>query len=59
MKKPKSIGAGPLIVILTDVFADDKSKPEYNFLASSKQQIDTPAFPIFPYISGLNPGSFP
>ena len=47
------------MVILTDVLADDKSKPEYNFLASSKQQIDTPALPIFPYISGLNPGSFP
>ena len=28
------------MVILTDVLADDKSKPEYNFLASSKQQID-------------------
>ena len=48
MKKPNIIGAGPLIVILTEVIASTKSKPEYNFLASSKQQIETPAFPIFP-----------
>ena len=48
MKKPNNIGAGPLMVILTDVIACTKSKPEYNFLASSKQQIETPAFPIFP-----------
>ena len=42
------MGAGPLMVILTDVNGWLKSKPEYNFLASSKQQIETPAFPILP-----------
>ena len=53
MKKANNMGAGPLIVIETEVLDADKSKPEYNFLASSKQQMDTPAFPILPYISGL------
>ena len=48
MKNPNNIGAGPLIVILTEVVGSDKSNPEYNFLASSKQHIETPAFPIFP-----------
>ena len=48
IKKPNNIGAGPLIVILTEVIALAKSKPEYSFLASSKQQMETPAFPIFP-----------
>ena len=48
IKKPSNIGAGPLIVILTDVITWAKLKPEYNFLASSKQQIETPAFPILP-----------
>ena len=48
MKNPNNIGAGPLIVIETDVNGCDKSKPEYNFLASSKQQIETPELPIFP-----------
>jgi len=35
------------MVIETEVAGWLKSKPEYNFLASSKQQIDTPEFPIF------------
>ncbi len=48
IKKPNNIGAGPLIVIETEVAGCDKSKPEYNFFASSKQQIETPALPIFP-----------
>ena len=48
MKNPSNIGAGPLMVMLTDVDGEERSNPEYNFLASSKQQIDTPAFPIFP-----------
>ena len=34
MKNAKIIGAGPLIVIETEVNALIKSKPEYNFLAS-------------------------
>ena len=41
------------MVILTEVVGDDKSNPEYNFLASSKQQIETPALPILPNISGI------
>ncbi len=48
MKNPVSIGAGPLIVIDTDVFGSARSKPEYNFFASSRQQIDTPELPILP-----------
>ena len=42
------MGAGPLMVMLTDVLGSVKSKPLYSFLASSRQQIDTPALPIFP-----------
>ena len=42
------MAAGPLMVMDTEVLAALKSKPEYNFLASSKQQMDTPEFPIFP-----------
>ena len=42
------MGAGPLMVILTEVIGLLRSNPEYSFLASSKQQMLTPAFPIFP-----------
>ncbi len=42
------MGAGPLMVIDTEVNAAVKSNPEYSFLASSKQHIETPEFPIFP-----------
>jgi hypothetical protein len=48
IKKANNIGAGPLIVIETEVNAFTKSKPEYSFLASSKVAIETPAFPILP-----------
>jgi hypothetical protein len=48
MKNPRSIGAGPFIVIDTEVAGWLRSNPEYSFLASSKQQMDTPEFPIFP-----------
>ena len=47
------------MVILTEVVGLHRSNPEYNFLASSKQQMETPALPIFPYISGLKSGSCP
>ena len=47
IKNPNNIGAGPLIVILTEVISFTKLKPEYNFLASSKQQTETPAFTYF------------
>ena len=48
MKKPSNIGAGPLIVMETEVLGEHKSNPEYNFFASSKVAILTPALPIFP-----------
>ena len=48
IKNAAMVGAGPLIVIDTDVFGSAKLKPLYNFLASSKQQILTPELPIFP-----------
>jgi hypothetical protein len=48
MKKANNIGAGPLIVIETEVAGWLKSNPEYNFFASSKQQMETPELPILP-----------
>ena len=36
------------MVIETEVVGFVRSKPEYSFLASSKQQIETPALPILP-----------
>jgi hypothetical protein len=42
------VGAGPLMVIDTDVLGSAKLKPEYNFFASSKQQMLTPELPILP-----------
>ena len=59
IKYASIIGAGPFMVILTEVLGSAKSNPEYSFLRSSRQQMETPALPIFPYISGLLPGSFP
>ena len=50
------IGAGPFIVIDTEVFALPQSKPEYNRFASILA-IDTPEFPTLPYIR-LNPDLF-
>jgi hypothetical protein len=47
-KKPSSIGAGPLIVIDTDVDGSARSKPEYSFFASSTLAIDTPELPTLP-----------
>ena len=59
IKNAKIIGAGPLIVIDTDVFGLLKSNPEYSFFASFNVAIETPLFPIFPKISGLISGSSP
>ena len=42
------IGAGPLMVILTEVLELFKSMPLYNFLASSILATFTPALPILP-----------
>ncbi len=43
-----STGAGPLIVILTEVRLWQRSNPEYSFFESSIVAIETPALPIFP-----------
>jgi hypothetical protein len=59
MKKAKIIGAGPLMVMDTEVFGEHKSKPEYSFLTSSKVETETPELPIFPQISGRLSGSAP
>src|ERR1700754_1559236 len=48
IKKASSIGAGPLIVMLTEVLGSQRSKPLYNFLASSTVAMLTPALPILP-----------
>ena len=48
MNIARMIGAGPLIVIDTDVVGDDRSKPEYSFFMSSSVAIETPELPILP-----------
>ena len=48
IKKAKSMGAGPLIVMLTDVLGSHKSKPLYNFFASSTVAMLTPLLPTLP-----------
>jgi hypothetical protein len=47
-KKARTIGAGPLIVIDTDVDGEQRSKPEYSFFASSTVQTETPELPTLP-----------
>ena len=42
------IGAGPLIVIETDVLGLHRSKPSNSAFMSSTVAIDTPALPILP-----------
>src|ERR1700730_11088541 len=53
------VGAGPLIVIDTDVWGDVRSNPSYSAFMSSSVAIDTPEVPTLPYTSGLSPGSRP
>ena len=48
MKNAASVAAGPLMVIETDVLGLARLKPEYSFLASSRQAMLTPALPILP-----------
>ena len=48
MNIASSIGAGPLIVIDTDVVGAHRSKPEYSFFMSSSVAIDTPELPVRP-----------
>ena len=42
------VGAGPLIVIDTDVVGSQRSKPEYSTFMSSSVAIDTPDVPTLP-----------
>ena len=58
-KNAKIIGAGPFMVIETEVFEEQRLKPEYSFFISSNVAIETPEFPIFPHISGRTSGSAP
>ena len=44
----RMIGAGPLMVILTEVLGSQRSKPLYSFLASSTVAMLTPLLPILP-----------
>src|ERR1700730_5973615 len=53
------VGAGPLIVIDTDVWGDVRSNPSYSAFMSSSVAIETPEVPTLPYTSGLSPGSRP
>ena len=48
MNIASSVGAGPLIVIDTDVFGSHRSKPEYSTFMSSSVAIDTPELPTLP-----------
>ena len=53
------MGAGPLMVMDTEVLGSQRSNPLYNFFASSTVATLTPLLPTLPYISGLVSGSCP
>jgi hypothetical protein len=59
MNIARSMGAGPLMVIDTEVLGRHRSKPEYSFFMSSRVAIDTPELPVRPYTSGRVSGSSP
>ena len=42
------VGAGPLIVIDTELFGAQRSNPEYSTFMSSSVAIDTPELPTLP-----------
>ncbi len=48
MNIARMVGAGPLIVIETEVFGLVRSKPSYSTFRSSSVAIDTPALPTLP-----------
>ena len=48
MNMASSIGAGPLMVIETEVLGAQRSKPSYNTFMSSSVQMDTPELPTLP-----------
>ena len=47
-KKARIVGAGPLMVIDTDVFGAVRSKPSYSTFMSSSVAMDTPDVPTLP-----------
>ena len=48
MNIARIVGAGPLIVIDTDVFGAVRSKPEYSTFMSSSVAMLTPLLPTLP-----------
>ncbi len=48
MNMARMIGAGPLMVIDTDVVGAHRSKPEYSTFMSSSVAIETPELPTLP-----------
>ena len=44
----RSVGAGPLMVIDTEVVGSHRSKPEYSTFMSSRVAMDTPEVPTLP-----------
>ena len=48
MNIARIVGAGPLIVIDTELFGAQRSKPAYNTFMSSSVAIDTPELPTLP-----------
>ena len=48
MNIARIVGAGPLIVIDTESFGSQRSKPEYSTFMSSSVAIDTPELPTLP-----------
>ena len=48
MNIARMVGAGPLIVIDTDVDGLHRSKPSYSTFMSSSVAIDTPELPTLP-----------
>jgi hypothetical protein len=47
-KKARIVGAGPLIVIDTEVVGETRSKPSYNAFMSSRVATETPEVPTLP-----------
>ena len=44
----RMVGAGPLMVIDTELFAAHRSNPEYSTFMSSRVAIETPELPTLP-----------
>ena len=59
MNIARTAGAGPLIVIDTDVVGETRSKPSYSTFMSSSVAIETPDVPTLPWMSGRRSGSRP